>query len=99
MGANLIFFRNLSIFVNLFSVIQLLLSVILPDILDPLIKTWVLVILGVIFLGLTASLILANTKDTITLEFLVFLSAFISGVICGISLLVIIGKVKNGGFH
>lgn len=99
MEANLILFRNLSIFLNIFSVIQLLLSVILPDILDPLIKTWALVILGVIFIGLTVSLIFAKTKDNITLIFLIILSTFISGVICGISLLVIIGKVKNGNLH
>jgi hypothetical protein len=99
MEANLILFRNLSIFLNIFSVIQLLLSVILPDILDPLIKTYALVILGVIFVGLTISLIFTKTKDNITLIFLIILSVFISGFICGISLLVIIGKVKNGSLH
>jgi hypothetical protein len=92
---NLALFRNLSIFLNSFAIIQLLFAVVLPDILDPLIKTWILLFLGIIFLGLIFSLILIKTKDTTTLLFLIILSVFISGFVSGVSLLVIVGKVKK----
>jgi len=87
-------FRALSVFLNLFSVVQLILSVILPDLLPVELKIWLVVIAGSAFIGIIVGLILAR-KDPSTTLFFTYLSAFISGLISGISLVVIIVKVKN----
>lgn len=87
-------FRSLSVFLNFFCVVQLILSIVLPDLLPAELKTWLIVIAGSAFLGITVGLFLAR-KDPSTSLFFTYLSAFISGLISGISLVVIIVKVKN----
>lgn len=87
-------FRSLSVFLNLFCVIQLILSIVLPDLLPTELKVWLVVIAGSAFAGILAGLFLAR-RDPSTTLFFTYLSAFISGLISGISLVVIIVKVKN----
>lgn len=87
-------FRSLSVFLNFFCVIQLILSVALPDLLPRELKTWLIVIAGSAFIGITGGLFLAR-KDPSTTLFFTYLAAFISGLVSGISLVVIIVKVKN----
>jgi hypothetical protein len=87
-------FRSLSVFLNLFCVVQLIISVVLPDLLPRELKVWLVVIAGSAFVGITTGLFLAR-KDPSTSLFFTYLSAFISGLVSGISLVVIIVKVKN----
>lgn len=87
-------FRIFSIFLVFFSVVQLILAVVLPDLLPPLLKTWLVVVTGTAFLGITLGLFLSR-KDQHTSLFFIVLASFISGLIFGISLVVIIVKVKN----
>ena len=74
--------------------VQLIISVVLPDLLPRELKVWLVVIAGCAFAGITAGLFLAR-KDPSTSLFFTYLSAFISGLVSGISLVVIIVKVKN----
>jgi len=85
---------KLCIFLNLFCFVQLIISVIVPDILVPILKTWLIVIAGGSSLGLSISLFLARNDPTTTI-YLCFLSIFIDGLISGISIVIIITKVKN----
>lgn len=95
MDKNLILLRNLSFFLDLFSFIQLVLAIALPDILPVLLKTWLLTVACGALVGIVIGLFLGR-KDTATTLFFTFLSAFVCGLVSGISLVVIIvDKVKN----
>lgn len=87
-------FRVFSIFLVFFSVVQLILAVVLPDLLPSLLKTWLVVVTGAAFIGITLGLILSR-KDPQTSLFFIVLASFISGLIFGISLVAIVVKVKN----
>lgn len=81
--------RNLSIFLNLLCMVQMLLAVFLPDILTPLLRIWLLVIMGGSYLGIIAGLIMARNDPKTTLFFVV-ISFFLSGLVFGVSLVVIV---------
>ena len=86
--------RNLSIPFNLFALVQLVVAVILPDILTTILKTWIITVGGCLFVGLTVAQVLARGDSTSTL-FLTLLSVLISGFASGVSLVVIVTKIKN----
>ena len=86
--------RNLSLFLLCLSIAQLIVVVVLPDILDDYTKAWLLVVIGGVFSGLIVATILAR-NDAITTLFINFLSPLVSGLITGITLVIIILKVKN----
>jgi len=85
----LYFFRSLTVFISFISLLQLILAVLLPDILTLLIKTWLVVIIGGSYIGIGVALFLARSDSTITLV-LIILSNFVNGLICGISIVIII---------
>ena len=87
----IIFFRSLVICLNVICLVQLILAVALPDILSPLVKTWLIVVVGGGFIGLGIALFLAKSDPTTTL-FLILLSTFLNGLFCGISIIVIVLK-------
>ena len=86
--------RNLSIVVTVFSIMQLVFAVTLPDVLTTLIKTWLISVVGCVFFGLIITLFLAR-HDLAIILFINFISPYVSGVITGISLTIIILKIKN----
>ena len=66
-------------------------AVIIPDILSPLLKVWLIVITLGAFIGITIGLILAR-NDPKSSQLFIFLSVFITGLITGISMVVIVKK-------
>jgi hypothetical protein len=86
--------RNCSIPVNLLAIVQLIIAVALHDVLTVILKTWLITVAGCLFIGLTVALTLTKNDSTTTL-FLTLLSALASGFIGGISLVVIVIKIKN----
>ncbi len=86
--------RNISIFINLFAAVQLLLAVILPDLLPQLLKIWLITVSGGAVIGILIGLLLSR-DDVKTTNFFILISIFISGLILGISIVTIIVKVKN----
>ena len=89
------FLRHLSIIADVFSGIQLIVAVVLPDLLDMFVKLWLVVIVACVLAGLLVALFLSRKDSTITL-LLSMISFFITGCIFGISLVVFVGRVKNG---
>jgi hypothetical protein len=85
---------NISIFINIASFAQLILAVILPDILTTLLKTWLIVIASGGLIGIIIGLIISK-NDPKTSQFFIFLSVFLSGLITGISLLLIIAHGRR----
>lgn len=85
------YFRISVIILNFICLIQLLLAVIFPDALSVVLKTWLITVAGSQFVGLSIALFLAH-KDSLVALFLIVLSAFLAGLLCGISILLI---VKN----
>jgi hypothetical protein len=83
--------RGLSVFINLFGIAQLVVAVIIPDILTPLLKIWLIVITLGAFIGITIGLILARNDPKSSLLFII-LSVLITGLITGISIPVIVKK-------
>lgn len=83
--------RGISFFINTFGIAQLIVAVIVPDILSPLLKLWLVVITLGAFIGITIGLILARNDPKTSMLF-IFLSVFITGLVTGISMVVIVKK-------
>jgi hypothetical protein len=86
--------RFVSIFINLLTIVQLLLVVILPDLLPPLLKIWLVTVSGGGIVGILIALLLSR-DDIKTTNFFILISIFISGLLSGISIVAIIVKEKN----
>ena len=84
-------FRTLVIVFNIIGLIQLVLAVVLHDSLPALIKTWLITIAGTGFVGFCIGLFLSKRDVTVTL-FLILLSVFLNGLVCGVSILLIVKK-------
>lgn len=84
-------FRVLVIVFNIIGLIQLILAVTLHDSLPAIIKTWLITIAGTGFIGFCIGLFLSRKDPTVTL-FLIILSVFLNGLVCGISILLIVKK-------
>ncbi len=81
--------RIIAIFINIFSVAQLIVAIVLPDIISTLLKTWLIVIAVGALIGVTAGLIISK-KDPKTSQFFIFFSVFLSGLTTGISFVIAI---------
>lgn len=86
--------RNVSIFINAFTVVQLIIAVILPDLLPQLLKIWLIAVSGGAIVGILIGLLLSR-EDIKTTNFFILISIFISGLVLGISIVTVIVKVKN----
>jgi hypothetical protein len=87
--------RNISLFALIVCIVQLIVVVVLPDSLDTTMKTWLMVVVVGIFVGLLIATFVSRGDATIML-FINAASQFMSGVIVGMSLLILGLKVKNG---
>lgn len=87
--------RNISLFVLIISIIQLIVVVVLPDALDVTMKSWLMAVISGIFMVLIASTFVSRNDPTIML-FINATSQFISGIIFGLSLFMVVLRVKNG---
>jgi hypothetical protein len=87
--------RNISLFALIVCIVQLIVVVVLPDSLDTTMKTWLMVVVIGIFVGLLIATFVSRGDATIML-FINAASQFMSGVIVGMSLLILGLKVKNG---
>lgn len=87
--------RNISLFVLVICSIQLIILVALPDALDTTTKSWLMAVVSGILLTLIASTFISRHDPTIML-FINAVSQFFSGIIFGLSLFMILLKVKNG---
>lgn len=84
-------FRIIVIIFNIIGLLQLVLVVALHDTLTSIIKTWLIVVAGSGFVGFCIALFLSKKDTTVTL-FLIILSTFLNGLLCGISILLIVKK-------
>jgi hypothetical protein len=89
LGGRIQFFRVFSIILNIICSIQLVLAVVLPDSIPALIKTWLISVAGGGVVGTGLALFLSRGDSTLTL-FLIVLSTFLSGLVSGISVLLIV---------
>ena len=87
--------RNISLFALIVCIVRLIVVVVLPDSLDTTMKTWLMVVVIGIFVGLLIATFVSRGDATIML-FINAASQFMSGVIVGMSLLILGLKVKNG---
>lgn len=94
LAQNILLLRNITIFINIASIAQLILAVILPDILTTLLKTWLVVIASSALIGNIIGLIISK-NDPKTSQFFIFVSVFLSGLITGISLLLILANGRH----
>jgi hypothetical protein len=85
--------RNLSLFLNFLCIIQMLLAAFLPDMLTPLLRIWLVVIMGGSYLAIITGLFMARSDPKTTLFFVV-VSFFLSGLVFGISMVVILSTKK-----
>lgn len=83
------FFRVFSIILNIVCSIQLVVAVLLPDSIPMLLKTWLISVAGGSVVGTGFALFLSRGDPTLTL-FLIVLSIFLSGLVSGISVLLIV---------
>lgn len=86
--------RNFSMFVLIMSIAQIVLAIILPDVLTQTLKIWVLSVIGCFFVGLVVVHVLAR-HDTVVILFINFISPYISGIISGVALALIIFKIEK----
>lgn len=90
--------RNISCVANVVSFIQLVIVVVIPDILDAFVKTWLVVIVACVLAGFIVTLILSRKDASVTL-FLSILSMLIAGIVTGIAVVVIFARVNKNGRH
>lgn len=83
------FFRVFSIILNIICCLQLVVAVVLPDSIPALLKTWLISVAGGGVVGTGLALFLSRNDLTLTL-FLIVLSTFLSGLVSGISALLIV---------
>lgn len=86
--------RNVAIFINVLTITQMALAVLLPDLLPTLLKIWLVTVSGGAIVGILIGLILSR-DDIKTTNFFILISIFISGLVLGISIVTIIVRVKN----
>jgi ABC-type multidrug transport system permease subunit len=89
LAENIRLLRNICIFIGILSLSQLIFVVVIPDILTTLLKTWLIVIAAGGLIGIIIGLIISK-NDPKTSQFFIFLSVFLSGLITGISIPIII---------
>lgn len=87
--------RNLSLFCLIVCIVQLIVVIVLPDSLDSTLKSWLMVVVVGMFIGLIVATFVSRGDATIML-FINAASQFMSGVIVGLSLFMLVLKVKNG---
>ncbi len=89
LGGRIQFFRVFSIILNIICCLQLVLAVVLPDSIPTFLKTWLISVAGGGVVGTGLALFLSKSDLTLTL-FLIVLSTFLSGLVSGISALLIV---------
>ena len=89
LAENISLLRNIAIFVDILSLAQLIVAIVIPNIISTLLKTWLIVIGGGALIGVIAGLIISK-KDPKTSQFFIFFSVFLSGLTTGISFVIVI---------
>lgn len=85
------FLRGLVFVINIFCIVELLVAVTFSDYLDAFLKVWLLVIVFIASIGLNIALFLAPS-DRFASLFLVVLLTFLSGIVTGVGIIIIVKK-------